>query len=627
MSIKLLLTGGTIDKTYNESNGELHFVDTHIPEILKLGRNRADIEIQQLLLKDSLDMTAEDRQSIADACVASAQDQILITHGTDTIVDSGKSLAALGLNKTIVLVGAMIPYVFKHSDAVFNMGVAVGCIASSATRCLYHHEWVVFTHLVEKITLFFRDIFVPYYGTTGTYCMDLKSIDKIEQNTGFSRSESIRMGFVLLFMIGIVLYTHFNIPDVPHRIMLIVAAMIGGYMALNIGANDVANNVGPAVGSQALTLVGAILIAGIFEAAGALIAGGDVVSTIKKGIIDPSVIKDSSPVSTTHSIVGGVMGAGIAAGGWSIVNWDKMAAIASSWVISPVLGGIIAAAFLYLIKHTITYKDDKIEAAKRIVPILLSLMAWSFSTYLVMKGLKKLWKVDFFMALGIGFLTAIVIYFIIKPLIAKAADKLENDKIPLTALFTIPLIFAAAMLSFAHGANDVANAVGPLAAINDAITHGGVATKAAIPLWVMLVGAIGISLGLALFGPKLIRTVGSEITELNKMRAFSVAMAASITVIIASQLGLPVSSTHIAVGGIFGVGFLREYIKKTYDRSVDEIIDHHEGADHDVVEAFIEEFQKASVSKKRSMLQELKDNRTEAHFTKREKKSLKKVYP
>ena len=481
--------------------------------------------------------------------------------------------------------------------------------------------------------------------------MDLKSISKIEEGTGFSRNETLRMGLVLAFMIGIVLYTNYNIADVPNRIMLIVAAMIGGYMALNIGANDVANNVGPAVGSKALTLVGAILIAGIFEAAGALIAGGDVVSTIKKGIIDPSLIKDSdvfiwlmmaallagavwlnfatavgAPVSTTHSIVGGVMGAGIAAGGWGIVNWNQMAAIASSWVISPVLGGIIAAAFLYFIKHKITYQDDKITAAKRMVPILLALMAWSFSTYLVMKGLKKLWKVDFLMALGIGFLIAIGIYFIIKPLIAKAADKLENDKDSINGLFTIPLIFAAAMLSFAHGANDVANAVGPLAAIHDAITQGGIHSKASIPIWVMMIGAIGIVLGLALFGPKLIRTVGTEITELNKMRAFSVAMAASITVIIASQLGLPVSSTHIAVGGIFGVGFLREYIKKTYDRSVDEIIDHHEGSDHEVVEAFVKKFQKATVAKKRGMLQELKDNQSEAHFSKREKKSLKKVY-
>jgi PiT family inorganic phosphate transporter len=303
-----------------------------------------------------------------------------------------------------------------------------------------------------------------------------------------------------------------------------------------------------------------------------------------------------------------------------------MGAIASSWVISPVLGGIIAAGFLYLIKHTVTYQDDKISSAKRVVPLLLSLMAWSFSTYLIMKGLKKIWKVDFLPALGIGLLIAVVIYFLIKPMIIKAADKLENDKSAINNLFTIPLIFAAALLSFAHGANDVANAVGPLAAINDAILSGVSHDKASIPLWVMMVGALGIVLGLSLYGPKLIRTVGSEITELNKIRAFSVAMAASITVIIASQLGLPVSSTHIAVGGIFGVGFLREYLKKSYDRMVDEIVDHHEGADHDTIEAFLEDFQKASVKGKREKLQELKLNSTNAHFTKKEKKNLRKVY-
>ncbi|MDN5566052.1 MAG: inorganic phosphate transporter, partial [Psychrobacter sp.] len=244
--------------------------------------------------------------------------------------------------------------------------------------------------------------------------MDLKSIEKMEQKSGYGRGEALRMGLVLLFIMGVMLFTHFNTADVPNRLMLIVAAMIGGYMALNIGANDVANNVGPAVGSQALTLMGAIFIAGIFEAAGALIAGGDVVGTIKSGIIDPSMIEDSSvfiwimmaallagavwlnfataigaPVSTTHSIVGGVMGSGIAAGGWGIVNWEQMIAIASSWVISPVLGGIIAAAFLMFIKHTITYKDDKIAAAKRMVPLLIAIMAWSFSSYLIMKGLNK----------------------------------------------------------------------------------------------------------------------------------------------------------------------------------------------------------------------------------------------
>lgn len=481
--------------------------------------------------------------------------------------------------------------------------------------------------------------------------MDLKSIRKIEQGAGFSRGEALRMAWVLSFIMGVMLYTHFNTPDISGRIMLIVAAMIGGYMALNIGANDVANNVGPAVGSQALTMVGAIIIAGIFEAAGALIAGGDVVSTIKNGIIDPSMIGNSdvfiwlmmaallagavwlnfataigAPVSTTHSIVGGVMGAGIAAGGWGIVNWEQMVAIASSWVISPVLGGIIAAAFLLLIKHTITYKDDKIAASKRIVPLLILLMVWSFTSYLMMKGLKNIWEIGFSGALGIGLLVAVIVYVITTPLIAKAADKLENDKNAINSLFTVPLIFAAAMLSFAHGANDVANAVGPLAAISDAISSGGgIASEAAIPLWVMMVGAIGIVLGLALFGPKLIRTVGSEITELNKMRAFSVAMAASITVIIASQLGLPVSSTHIAVGGIFGVGFLREYIKKSYSHMVDEIVQHHAGAEHDVVEAFLKEFQKASVPGKQKMLQTLKENTT-TYFTKSERKDLKKIY-
>ena len=226
--------------------------------------------------------------------------------------------------------------------------------------------------------------------------MDLNSISKIEQASRFSRVETLRFGLVMVFIIGVMMFTHFNIPDVPGRILLVIAAVIGGYMALNIGANDVANNVGPAVGSKALTLVGAIIIAGIFEASGALIAGGDVVSTIKKGIIDPAMIKDSgvfiwlmmaallagalwlniatalgAPVSTTHSIVGGVLGAGIAAGGWGIVNWDRMAAIASSWVISPVLGGVIAATFLYFIKHAITYKDDKNYCSQTDCPLIV----------------------------------------------------------------------------------------------------------------------------------------------------------------------------------------------------------------------------------------------------------------
>lgn len=481
--------------------------------------------------------------------------------------------------------------------------------------------------------------------------MELKNISQIEQAANSGRPEFFRLGFALLFIVLIMLFTGMQMSGVEGGYMLIAAAMIGGYMAMNIGANDVANNVGPAVGSKALTLTGAILIAAIFEASGALIAGGDVVSTIKKGIIDPGVIGDAdtfiwlmmaallagaiwlniatslgAPVSTTHSIVGGVLGAGIAAGGMQIANWDKMGMIAASWVISPMFGGMIAAAFLYLIKRTITYQTDMKTAAKRMVPILVSLMAWAFGTYLVLKGLKKIWKVDFAMALMIGAAIAAMIYVVVNPLIRRAADKLSNDKASVNRLFTMPLIFAAALLSFAHGANDVANAVGPLAAINDAILQGGVIKKATIPMWVMLVGALGIAIGLALYGPKLIKTVGSEITELDQMRAFSIAMAAAITVIIASQLGLPVSSTHIAVGAVFGVGFLREFLKSSYARMIDEIKSHHHGKDESEVEAFLMQFKKASLDGKAIMLQQLKEHSATAELSKKERKGLKKVY-
>jgi len=481
--------------------------------------------------------------------------------------------------------------------------------------------------------------------------LELKDINKMQSASHSGRKESIRVGMAMLFIVGIMLYTGVNVATVENGFLLVAAAMIGGYMAMNIGANDVANNVGPAVGSRALTLTGAIVIAAIFEAAGAIIAGGEVVGTIKKGIIDPSMITDpnmfiwlmmaallagalwlnlatafGAPVSTTHSIVGGVLGAGIAAGGIDIANWAKMGQIAASWIISPVLGGVIAALFLYSIKHSITYKNNMRDAARNMVPILVAIMAWAFGTYLMLKGFKKIWKVDFLTAAMIGAAIAAAVYIIVRPLIAKASSIISNDKQGVNKLFTIPLIFAAALLSFAHGANDVANAVGPLAAINDAIMHGGVHSKAAIPLWVMVVGALGIALGLALYGPKLIKTVGSEITELDQMRAFSIAMAASITVIIASQLGLPVSSTHIAVGGVFGVGFLREYLKTSYSTMVDEIKTHHAEQDEKVIEKFLLEFKAASLVEKKAMLKQLKAHSAKADLTKSERKQLRKIY-
>lgn len=467
-----------------------------------------------------------------------------------------------------------------------------------------------------------------------------------------SPSNIFRLVVGALFVVAVMIMVNMIMQGVTGGITVVGAAMVGAYMAMNIGANDVANNVGPAVGSTAVTLFGAIIIAAVFEASGALIAGGDVVSTIKKGIIDPALIGDvnvfiwvmvaalmaaaiwlnlatvlGAPVSTTHSIVGGVLGGGIAAGGWGIANWDKMGAIAASWVISPVMGGLIAAAFLYFIERTIIHQRNKSEAAKRMVPVLIAVMAWAFSSYLVLKGLKKIWKFDFFSALGIGLVMAIIVFLLVKPLIVRAAKTMSNHRDGVNHLFTIPLICGAALLSFAHGANDVANAVGPLAAINDAVLNGVVHAKASIPIWVMMVGAIGIALGLALYGPKLIRTVGTEITELDKMRAFCVALAAAITVIIATQLGLPVSSTHIAVGGVFGVGFLREYLEADYEGMLHEIREHHEGdEDPKAIETFLEEFEQASFDEKGEMLAELKRRKAESVIPKRDRKSLRRLY-
>jgi len=417
-----------------------------------------------------------------------------------------------------------------------------------------------------------------------------------------------RFAAALLFLGVVLAFSLFFIESNSNHLFLSVAAVFGAYMAMNIGANDVANNVGPAVGSKAMTMGWAIVIAMVFEAGGAIIAGGEVVSTIKKGIIDIDAFGNDTdrflwammaallaaalwlnlatmaraPVSTTHSIVGGVMGSGIAAAGFNIVNWNTMAKIASSWVISPVIGGVIAALFLLAIKRTIIFKDDKLSASYRWVPVYVAVMAWAFVTYLVLKGLKKIWpqmlhlfndmlfftvevtkKPSFATALFLGGLAAVLVYGFIKKRLSTKLNHLENTRESVNILFTIPLIFAASLLSFAHGANDVANAIGPLAAINDAVMTGGISAKAEIPFWVMAIGAFGLAIGLALYGPRLIKTVGNGITDLDPIRAFSVAMAAAITVIIASQLGLPVSSTHIAIGGIFGVGLLREWLDKS----------------------------------------------------------------
>ncbi|NOE16834.1 inorganic phosphate transporter [Ruegeria atlantica] len=413
---------------------------------------------------------------------------------------------------------------------------------------------------------------------------DLRRFSRLEMATAQAGRPFVGSGIALAFIVVAGLVAAFLFGQGNNALVVVIAAMFGAYMALNIGANDVANNMAPAVGANALTMGGAIAIAAIFESAGALIAGGDVVSTIAKGIIAPESMGTANvfiwammaallssalwvnlatwvgaPVSTTHSVVGGVMGAGIAAAGFGAVSWGTMSKIAASWVISPLLGGLVAAGFLWFIKARIIYQEDKIAAARKWVPMLVGIMAGAFASYLALKGLKKIIKIDLGTALLIGAVCGGLIWAVMIPVIRRQSEGLENRNKSLKILFGIPLIVSAALLSFAHGANDVANAVGPLAAIVQASASGDFTHAVSIPHWVMVIGAFGISFGLFLFGPKLIRMVGSQITKLNPMRAYCVALSAAITVIVASWLGLPVSSTHIAVGAVFGVGFFREW--------------------------------------------------------------------
>lgn len=410
-----------------------------------------------------------------------------------------------------------------------------------------------------------------------------------------------RLALAFLFVVAMAWYVNTTFGHLPNVGFLVLATVFGAYMAMNIGANDAANNVGPLVGSGAVTLGGAIAIAFVFEFLGAFIAGGDVVSTIKDGIVSQDAFGGNNmifvyamsasllagaiwlnlatylraPVSTTHSIVGGVVGAGIVAGGFAVVSWGKIASIVVSWIISPVLGGVFAALFLLFIKRTIIYKENQLESAKKIVPALVAFMVTLFITYLLYKGVKNVWgnivatlsflpqdkKPSLVLASMIGLVVGVATYFYTKPKFEKRMSNSNgNLRTSINTFFNIPLIFSAALLSFAHGSNDRANAIGPLAAVNDALTNMTISTEASLPLWVTLVGALGLSVGLTLFGAKLIKLVGSEITDLDQIRVFAITVSSGFVVLMASELGMPVSSTHIAIGAVFGVGFMREWL-------------------------------------------------------------------
>ncbi|MGH6808701.1 MAG: inorganic phosphate transporter [Ensifer adhaerens] len=391
-------------------------------------------------------------------------------------------------------------------------------------------------------------------------------------------------GLALLFLLLSMAFAASFVTDSATAPIIIAAAAIAGYMAMNIGANDVTNNVGAAVGAKAMSMVTALTIAAVFEIAGAMLAGREVALTIEAGIvygeavIGPQTIVwvmmsalasaaawihiatySGAPVSTTHSIIGGIVGAGIAAAGFSAVQWWSLAGITTSWSVSPLLGGAIAAAFLAFLKEFIIYREDKIAAARHWMPIILGVTAGSFTAYVAVVALVQVAAISLSTSLVAGLVAGLATYVLVKPWIHRQSEGLDNRNQSLRKLFRAPLILSAALLSFAHGANDVSNAIGPLSAIVAALDGVITTEKSPAAFWELAIGALGISVGLSLYGPRLIRVVGEEITRLNPMRAFCVALATAVTVLLASAFGLPISSTHTAVGAVFGVGFFREW--------------------------------------------------------------------
>ena len=372
-------------------------------------------------------------------------------------------------------------------------------------------------------------------------------------------------------------------------VFLVLAIIFGFYMTWGIGANDVANAMGTSVGSGAITVKQAIIVAAIFEFAGAFIAGGQVTATIRKGIIDPAAITGQPellvygmlaallaaaiwlmvatsrgwPVSTTHSIVGAIVGFAVAGIGMEAVKWGKIGSIVASWVVSPLIGGTIALLLMISVRKLILNADNPFERAKTYGPVYVFLVGWIVALVTMFKGLKHL---NLHLTMGESFIAATVIGIIValigKMLINKVKIDTTADRdfhyASVEKVFTPMMVFTACAMAFAHGSNDVANGIGPMAAVVSIIDSGGqVGQKAALPLWILLMGGVGIVIGLATMGYKVMQTIGTKITELTPTRGFCATLAAATTVVLASKTGLPVSTTHIAVGCVMGVGLAR----------------------------------------------------------------------
>ena len=370
--------------------------------------------------------------------------------------------------------------------------------------------------------------------------------------------------------------------------LLLLTILFGFFMAWGVGANDVANAMGTSVGARAITLKQAVIIAMVFEFAGAYLAGGEVTSTIRSGIVDPELLSDDPdllvygmmsallaagiwlliattfgwPVSTTHSIVGAIVG--FAAVGISVdaINWSKIARIASSWVVSPVLAGSISFMLYMSVRRFVFDTSDPFVAARRAVPVYIFLVGFIISMVTMVKGLKHVgldltFRQAIFMSLGVAS-TIGVIGIIALSRIKRVVKSASHDIVNIERMFGVLMLFTACAMAFAHGSNDVANAIGPLAAVNSIITSGGnVLQEARMPSWILLLGGGGIVAGLAFYGYRVMRTIGTHITDLTPSSGFAAELAAASTVVLASGYSLPVSTTHTLVGGVLGVGLAK----------------------------------------------------------------------
>lgn len=366
---------------------------------------------------------------------------------------------------------------------------------------------------------------------------------------------------------------------------MILAACFGLFMAWGIGANDVANAMATSIGSKVLTVRGAIVIAAIFEFTGAVLAGGEVTSTIRKGIINVSALDSPTmlvhgmlgallaagiwlfvasrrgwPVSTTHSIVGAIIGFGIASMGVDAVKWPKVGSIVMSWVASPLTAGIVAFLIFTSVQRLVLERSNPLAAARRWVPMYIFLAGFFISLVTMLKGLKHVGlnistQDAYMIAVVLGGIVMVIGIFFIRRIPTPTSNEMEFKTVE--RVFGVLMVITACAMAFSHGSNDVANAIGPVAAVLSTIDTGQVGQKSALPLWVLLLGGAGIVFGLATYGRKVIETVGRNITHLTPSRGFAAELSASGTVVIASGLGMPISTTHTLVGAVLGVGLAR----------------------------------------------------------------------